>query len=136
MKPTLNVTVDPKIHVGAYVSKLCADGTRELYCVLGPERDDDGVFTGRYEIENAKGEWSSYGNGTGVWIHKRVSLTAMEIADNCELARPALSLEHLDRQMDEHIRLTRADRGTPIISQTGLPQIRSYPRTLNPTDHP
>lgn len=90
--------IDPRIHPGAYISRGL-----ELWLVLGPEREN-GCVTGKYELENARGVWSSYGNGKGAWLHKRIALTSTEIRDTFEMARPALTIDHLDKQMDEHVK--------------------------------
>jgi len=121
------VTIDPRIQAGAYIRR-----GDTLWQVLGVERDEDDCVTGKYTLENVHGEY-----GSGTWIYRRIAHTATELANHFVLVKHAPIIDHLDRQMDEHVRKAEADHGFgtngfgmngPISTQTGLPK----PSRLSP----
>lgn len=94
------ITIDARLKAGAYLS---CEG--KLWLNLGPDRDDKGMVTGDYVLENAKGVHSAVG-GRGVWLHPKIYVTSTWIVQNYQLAREAPSSDvpaHLDAEMNKHL---------------------------------
>ena len=114
---------DPRLEADAYVRH-----DERMYRVVGPEIDDRGCITGRYELESAKGEWSAYGHGRGTWVYPRCYLTAIRVTWECQLVRASNGISHLDEAMRAHLH----DNGLhmPATIQAGMQAPLAIERTL------